>query len=1014
MSGKGIIPGRNDPCDCESGKKYKYCCLPEDRRMLANNSASAGPIETLPTLQPIANELERLKSPSDMPRRAALCRRALKLISRKRYPDSWASIQNELGRSLLQNLSGVHQAENLELAIAAFQQALEVYTRQDWPVQWGQTMNTLGLAYHNRIRGNKAENMEQAIDILQQARQVLSPETTPVDWVQTTMNLGDAYRDRIKGNRAKNLEQAISLHKQAMNTANIIEDRFTGAKISVNLGIAYANQIYGDRTENIESAIVAFEQALLVITCETMPVEWAEIHVNLALAYSDRLIGDQMENIGTTICHYQQALKVITRDAMPAKWAQTMSNLAAAYTERCASEPSDDLELAIAACKNALQIRTRETTPIEWAKTTINLANAYFKRVQDDPAKNLYKAIGYYHQALEVVTQESLPLTWADIMHNLAKIHQKLIPIDRADNPEQAIHYFESALKVRLPELYPAGHRKTQQSLGDLYFNEQDWQNAYTAYTHAIEAGNILFAAAYTEAGRRAEISQTARLYAGSAYCLLKLGEFDEALCQLEKGKTRLLAQVLAMSNVDQKILSKSQQQALSDLRDEIRSLEAEMRLPSDTPARRDNRELAEALRLKRTELNDLLETIRGDHPEFMLVSLEISEILALVPTNGALIAPLITPQGSAVFVIPHGIDTITAEHVIWLDEFTGNDLSNLLVGDSDNHGWLLAYLNIQDGGSGEEWIAAIEKILGQLWQSLMGPIYDHLQASQLIEGADVVLMPHSGLNYLPLHAAWREVNGVKRSFLDDYIVAYTPSAYSLRTCQSRLQLKDDLHRSLLAVINPTNDLDNASIEGESVVNLFGRDASQTLTRTEATRLAVIQSAPGKSHLHFACHGQYDWHQAMQSGLLLGNREMLTLSEVIATLNLEAVRLVTLSACETGLTDIWQSLEEHVGLPTGFLQAGTPAVVSTLWAVDDMSTMLLMERFYHGYLNEGLDICEALRQAQLWLRDVSAQELTNRIPKGTTHYRHFSRDFKADERPFAHPYYWAAFTFSGV
>lgn len=140
------------------------------------------------------------------------------------------------------------------------------------------------------------------------------------------------------------------------------------------------------------------------------------------------------------------------------------------------------------------------------------------------------------------------------------------------------------------------------------------------------------------------------------------------------------------------------------------------------------------------------------------------------------------------------------------------------------------------------------------------------------------------------------------------------------------------------------------------------------------------------------------------------------------------MRLVTLSACETGITDIRQSLDEFLGLPAGLMQAGAPAVVSTLWAVNDLSTMLLMERFFRNYLQEGLSLPEALRQAQLWLRDVTAGELAERftaerlemlgerLPADVVSggYRRFSLDYEPEDRSFAHPYYWAAFTFSGV
>jgi CHAT domain-containing protein len=149
---------------------------------------------------------------------------------------------------------------------------------------------------------------------------------------------------------------------------------------------------------------------------------------------------------------------------------------------------------------------------------------------------------------------------------------------------------------------------------------------------------------------------------------------------------------------------------------------------------------------------------------------------------------------------------------------------------------------------------------------------------------------------------------------------------------------------------------------------------------------------------------------------------------VVTRLDLTAARLVVLSACETGLIDIRQSSpDEFIGLSTAFMQAGAPAVLSTLWRVDDLSTMLLMERFYHVHLFEGMASAAALRAAQLLLRDSTAREMglverwrqvyetaSDRRLKAIAIHSVKAFELHPERRPFEHPYYWAPFTLVGA
>ena len=119
----------------------------------------------------------------------------------------------------------------------------------------------------------------------------------------------------------------------------------------------------------------------------------------------------------------------------------------------------------------------------------------------------------------------------------------------------------------------------------------------------------------------------------------------------------------------------------------------------------------------------------------------------------------------------------------------------------------------------------------------------------------------------------------------------------------------------------------------------------------------------------------------------LAPAERLTAEDVLNHLHLEC-DLVTLSACESGLSRVRRG-DELVGLMRAFMYAGAPALVSTLWRVDDQSTHLLMEKFYQE-VQAGTGFAEALKRAQLYLKNLSHPE-----------------------KVFSEPAYWAAFILTG-
>jgi CHAT domain-containing protein/predicted negative regulator of RcsB-dependent stress response len=180
--------------------------------------------------------------------------------------------------------------------------------------------------------------------------------------------------------------------------------------------------------------------------------------------------------------------------------------------------------------------------------------------------------------------------------------------------------------------------------------------------------------------------------------------------------------------------------------------------------------------------------------------------------------------------------------------------------------------------------------------------------------------------------------------------------------------------------------------EAESIVALTTKGTGLKATDFSASRaLALSPQLSQYRILHFATHGLLNNERPELSGLVFSliDREgkpqdgFLRLHEVY-NLQLNA-DLIVLSACETGLGKEIKG-EGLIGLTRGFMYAGAPRVVASLWNVDDLATAELMKLFYQRMLKDGLSAGAALRAAQLEL---------------------------SGQKRWASPYFWAGFVLHG-
>jgi CHAT domain-containing protein len=237
-----------------------------------------------------------------------------------------------------------------------------------------------------------------------------------------------------------------------------------------------------------------------------------------------------------------------------------------------------------------------------------------------------------------------------------------------------------------------------------------------------------------------------------------------------------------------------------------------------------------------------------------------------------------------------------------------------------------------------------VRHYLGRLYDMLLGPLENSLDDRRL------AIAPHRTLHYLPFHALYDGLGYV----IERREICYTPSASVLHHCLARPPRSPE-RAVLLGVPDPRAP--RVWDEVSALASLFPETV--VLLDDQATLAALREQAPTADVLHLACHGQFRPDNPLFSSLQLADG-WLTVRDAY-NLNLPN-GLVTLSACETGMSTVAPG-DELIGLARGFLSAGAPSLLVSLWTVDDESTAMLMTSFYTR-LRAGDGPAAALRQAQ--------------------------------------------------
>jgi len=870
---------------------------------------------------------------------------------------------------------------------------------------------------------------------------IIKPEVAPVlGLIASAMGPAEAVADMLvsfsglmfqfpKGDHARNVEIAIA----ACEVAARVFTRETWpeywATVQNNLGSMHIQRVLGERAENLSRAINCLKNALEVYTREAFPQKWTNLQINLGTAYRESIRGNKKENLNKAISCTSEALQVINREASPEAWIKGNANLGSAYNYLYRIDKErDNWEAAIHHLSAALEVCTPKTET--WADIQNNLGFAYFDRIQEkaeyseEKAEYSEAAIARFDEALTVFTREEFPQKWAKVKHNLGIAYRERIREEKAENLSTAISCFNEAWQVCDREAFPQDGATLKFNLGLAYQQAGQWDNAYKAFAEAINIvessrGEIVVGSAI-EGDKQKLAEEWNELYQRMVEVCLVLDKGTEAIEYVERSKTRNLVELILERDLDS-IFPEDVARQLAELRDEIARVQFKLQnAKDDRPFALKQR--LQQLRQQRNELQDKQMRIGPsfNFDEFRAKLDGRTAIVEFYIIYNKLLTFIFTRQTPQPIVLQSEREDID-KLVDWID------------------GYLRAYNNEKD--EKKYWKSSLLERLDLLAKILH--IDEIIQ--QIPEECDrLILVPHRFLHLFPLHA----LPVTEDSYPIDQFkkgVGYAPSCQLLQLAQIR-QRPDFTH--LFAVENPTEDLTYAALEVEAIKGYFHQPAD-ILKKADATQAAITGKNLKDVHcFHFSGHGYFNFDNPRKSALLpaeayldpppapldperhlplpdggvLNLEKCLTL-DAILTLNLEKCRLVTLSACETGLIDFQNTSDEYIGITNVFLVAGTPAVIISLWEVNAVSTAFLMIEFYHN-LHASLTVAEALNKAQLWLRDVTKVELEQwiedkQLPLDEDSDEQVELDqllykLSPTDKPFQLPYYWAGFCAVGL
>jgi tetratricopeptide (TPR) repeat protein len=1015
----------------------------------------------------LSDRYARTRDPADLVRAIEVYEQAV-----AQTPESSPDLPgylNNLGTGLRDRYIQVGDLKDLERAIVSWEKAVE-QTPDDSPdLPYYLTNLGNGLVDRFAIIGD-LDDLSKAIEMCKQAVERTSADSPNLPVYLNNLGAGLSERYERTGSLA-DLRRAIEAFERAVEKTPEGSPDLPGYLNNLGIGLVYHYTRTGLLID-LHRVIEMYEQAVeqTPAGASDLPIYLNSLGNGLRGRYA-RL--GKMIDLQRAIEAYEEAVQRMHEDSpdLPIY----LNNLGNGLNDRYArTQELNDLQKAMEAYQEAIQ-QTPDGAPALPGYLN-NLGNVLKDRyVQTEELKDLTQAIQLWKRAVEQTQDGSFAL--AGYLNNLGdglrnryshsqeevdlkqavEAHEKAVGFTPSGSPQRPVYLnnLGNALRIRYArsgkgtdlmqaiasyeEACQLGmERSLEEALGasrnwgDWASQREEWAEAERAYGYGMAAIERLYRVQLTRWAKETWLREARGLPARAAYARARAGDPTDAVLALERGRARLLSEILERDRVDLNALEQAHPDRYAAYRraaDRVSALSGLELRPNEMPSGFD---LAAEMRAARAELDTAVEAIR-DLPGYadFLTAPGWEDIAGAATPEQPLVYLAATPAGGLALVVAAQTSEVvrtsspeTSEvSALWLDDLTEEVLREQLMGPADDpelSGYLGAYnawrRNPRDEDARAAWLEAIDETTRWLWDVAMGPIVEEVAVGDASHRA--TLIPAGLMGLLPLHAAW---SGEAHHHIQ---FTYAPNARATLAARETAEEIPAPH-NLLAIDNPDRSLRFSEEEVAAALDTFPQSHRLHLANDQATLKSVRDNLSRHDVWHFSTHGWAGWSEPLESGLLLVKGKQLTLRDLLA---LDApARLAVLSACETGVPGM-ELPDEVVSLPTGLLQAGVAGVVGSLWAVNDFSTALLMMRFYQAWREEGQAPPEAIHTAQRWLRESTNADFEayfkRQLPVGAAErlpidvasdaYRRFYFESDQDTRPFAHPFHWAGFYYTGV